>query len=338
MKNFGIDFGNGYVKAVSDKGSFVIPSLIAIKELEDNAVSATFKNDFRINTFKRKSDDYEYYFGEDLLLEVDEEDVLTTSSNNKRYNTVVFQQMAEFALAELASYEEESKVDVRLVTGMPSNEIGFSTLKKDFQTFLEGVHVVSRNGKDIIIDVQEVIIIQQPLGTLFNIYLNDKSQVHDDFKYGNIVVIDFGSGTTIIDEYKNMKRAGGKTIKNGMRNFYKNIAKTLSTRCEQDVDPLNIEEGIRNGKFLAEFGQSRLNFRDIFDREVIKKLNETLSAYEDTVNEQGVTAFVTTGGGANVFNDALKKQKENFVPTDNSQMATANGYLKLAKSFDKAKK
>lgn len=335
MKNFGIDFGNGYVKAVSEKGAFVIPSLIATKDLEDNAVSSAFKNDFKLNTFKRKSDDYEYLFGEDLLLEVDESSITTTNSNNKRYETLVFQQMAEFALAELASYEKESKVDVRLVTGMPSNEIQFAALKKDFQVFLEGVHVVSRNGKDIIIDVQEIVIIEQPLGTLFNVYLNDKSQVHEAFKYGNIVVIDFGSGTTIIDEYKNMKRAGGKTIKSGMRNFYKNIAKTLSKKSEQDVDPLNIEEGIRNQTFLAEFGQSRLDFRSIFDKEVAKKLNETLAAYEDTVNEQGVTAFITTGGGANVFNDVLQKQKKNFVPTENSQMATANGYLKLAKSFDK---
>ncbi|WP_186673509.1 hypothetical protein [Sporosarcina sp. BP05] len=335
MINFGIDFGNGYVKAVSEKGSFVIPSLIAIKDLEDNAVSSAFKNDFKLNTFKRKQDDHEYLFGEDIAMEVEEGFITTTNSNNKRYETIAFQQMADFALAELASYEDESKVDVRLVTGMPSNEIQFATLKKDFSSFLKGVHVVSRNGQDIIIDVKEVVIIEQPLGTLFNLYLNDKSQVHDNFKFGNIVVIDFGSGTTIIDEYKNMKRADGKTIKSGMRNFYKNIAKTLSKKSEQDVDPLHIEEGIRNETFLAKFGQSRLSFQDIFDKEVTKKLNETLAAYEDTVDEQGVTAFVTTGGGAIVFNKVLKQQKNNFIPTENSQMATANGCLKLAKSFDK---
>lgn len=336
MKNWAIDFGNGYVKAVSDMGSFVIPSLIATKELEDNAVSSAFENTFNVNTFKRKSDDEEYYFGVEIAKEVDEVDLTTTNSSNDRYNTLAFQRMAEFALAELAVFEDDpSKVDVRLVTGMPSNEIEFTGLKNGFIKFLEGVHVVSRNGQDIIVDVKEVIVIEQPLGTLFNIYLNDKSQVHSDFKFGNIVVVDFGSGTTIIDEYKRMKRAKSTVKQNGMRQFYKNIAKVLSKKNELNIDPLHIEEGIRNNSFLAEFGQHRLPFRPIFDKEVTRKLNETLAAYEDTVEEQGVTAYVTTGGGANVFNEVLKQKKNNFIPTENSQMATANGYLKLAKSLDK---
>lgn len=336
MKNYGIDFGNGYVKAVSDMGSFVIPSLIAVKDLEDNAVSSAFSNDLDLNTFKRKGDREEFYFGKDISKEIDMDNLTTTNSNNNRYETLPFQQMADFALAELASLEEDSSnVDVRLVTGMPSNEIGFSDLRKGLQEFLKGAHVVTRNKKEIIINVKEVIIIEQPLGTLFNIYLNDKSQVHDSFKDGTIVVIDFGNGTTIIDEYKNMKHSDGQTIPHGMRRFYKKIAEALSKQISTHVDPLHIEEGIRNETLLAEFGQTRVNFSDLYEKEIVKKLNETLAVFEDTVTEQNVTAFVTTGGGANVFNKALKEKKNKFLPTKDSQMATAKGYLKLAKTRDK---
>lgn len=333
--NFGIDFGNGYVKGKSKKGDFIIPSFIAVDELEDNVISSSFEQEFDVHSFKRKTDDNAFIFGKDISKAVATNKLLSTNSSNERYTIESFQRMVVFALAELASYEETETVDVRLVTGMPSEELQFSRLKKTFEDFLMGMHVVERDGVPLMINVKEVKIIEQPLGTLFNTYLNDDSMIHTDFKNGNVVVIDFGSGTTIIDQYYQMKRANGTTINNGMREFFKGIAKDLSIKHEVKVNQIHVEEGIKNGTYEAVFGQYQLPFVEIFERKVKEKLDDTISNYEDYIEDNSVNAFVITGGGANIFSDHIKKHKKNFTVVDDPQIATSNGYYKLAMAFDK---
>ena len=335
LVNFGIDFGNGYVKAKSEKGSFIIPSFIAVDELEDNVISASFEQKFDVHSFKRKTDDNAFIFGKDIALAVDTNKLLSTNSSNERYTIESFKRMVVFALAELASHEDGETVDVRLVTGMPSEELQFSKRRDNFEKFLMGMHVVERAGVPLMINVKEVKIIEQPLGTLFDTYLNDDSMIHTDFKNGNVVVIDFGSGTTIIDQYHQMKRANGTTINRGMREFFKIIARDLSKKVEVPVNQIHVEEGIKNGSYEAVFGQYRLPFVEIFERRVKEKLDDTISHYEDDIEDSSVNAFVITGGGANIFSDHIKKHKKNFTVVNDPQTATSNGYYKLAIAFDK---
>lgn len=333
--NFGIDFGNGYVKGKSEKGEFIIPSFLAIDELRDNVISSSFEQKHDIRSFKRKSDANTFLFGKDILNAVNADNLIPTNSTNKRYKMPAFQRMVEFALSELASYEGQDTVEVRLVTGMPSEELQYATLKKDFQSFLEGMHTVERDGVPLMVNVKEVKIIEQPLGTLFDTYLNEDSMIHSDFKNGNVVVIDFGSGTTIIDQYHQMRRANGVMVQRGMRDFFKNIAEDLSNKGEVKVNQLYVEEGIKNGSYTAEFGQHRMPFQDIFERRVEEKIDDTISRYEDSIEESAVSAFVITGGGANVFSEHIKSYKKNFTVVGEPQTATANGYFKLAKAFVK---
>lgn len=333
--NFGIDFGNGYVKAKSGKGSFVIPSAIVVDDLKDNEISSIYEEENNVHSFKRKSDDNAYLFGADIINKSHANSLIWTNSNNDRYNIESFKRLAEFALCELASYEESDSIDVRLVTGMPSEELGFSRIKSNFEDFLKGIHAVERDGKSYAINVKEVKIIEQPLGTLFDTYLNEESMIHKDFKHGNIVVIDFGSGTTIIDEYQQMKRAKGITIREGMKSFFKNIAQKLSSQVEVSVNPIFIERGIKDGSFVAEFGQNKFPFKDIFEREVKIKLENTISAYEENIVESTVNAFVLTGGGANIFSNYLNELKKNFIVVDEPQTSTSYGYYKLAAALGK---
>ena len=335
--NFGIDFGNGYVKGKSEKGNFIIPSIIAIDDSKSNEISSNFEQKYNIHTFKRKEDDNAYIFGKDIKKAVNDSDLIHTNSSNERYTLENFKRLVIFSLAELGSFEKEESIDVRLITGMPSEEVEINKLKDSFLKFLLGMHVVERDGKSIMIHVKEVKIIEQPLGTLFNHYLNEKSQIHKDFKNGNIVVIDFGSGTTIIDQYFNMKRIGGTTINSGMRKFLKGIAKELTTINQVKVNPIFVEEGIKDKTFTATFGQYSLPFKSIFDKHVKRKIDSTIADYEDEIEDNTVNSFIITGGGANVFSDHVKEYKNNFIVVESPQTATVNGYYKLALSFAKNK-
>lgn len=337
LKNFAIDFGNGYVKAKSEKGEFVFSSKIGFADdLGKSSLTNEFADDLSISVFQRK-DELEYVFGNDIEKAVNTSDIISTDSINNRYELDSFKRLVDFALAELASYENETNINVRLVTGMPSAEIEMSAKYEAFKKYLQGNHLVTRNNVDFVINVKEVKIIEQPLGTLLNVYLNDKLQVHQTFKNGLIVVIDFGSGTTIVDVFKNMKRIGGRTLNSGMINFHKNIADILSKELSTNVDPIFIEEGIRNKSYLAKFGSLSHDFKNIFDKQVRKVLESVIQIYEREIGQETlVNDFIVTGGGGLIIGEQLTKMKPNFKLVEDSQTSTVNGYYKLGEKLRKA--
>lgn len=338
LKNYAIDFGNGYVKAKSDLGKFIIPAKIGFeKDLGTSSLDGEFETKYRINRFSRKQDSQVYIFGEDIEDAISNpNDLISTNSNNVRYNLKSFEQLVEFSLSELAKYEDDNTVDVRLVTGMPSVDIQKKEIVNTFEDFLKGVHVVKRNNEEFIINVKEVKIIEQPLGTLLNLFLNEDLMVHKRLKEGLIVVVDFGSGTTIVDIYKNMKRVSGQTIKSGMIQFYKKIADILLSEKSLEVDPHFIEVGIRDKTYLAKVGNQSIDFKDIFDNILEQKIQRIVQSYEDEIDQEAlVNDFIVTGGGSFIIGDQLKEQKKNFRLIDNPQFSTTNGYYKLAKSMRK---
>ena len=334
--NFGIDFGNGYVKAKSNKGEFVFSSKIGFSsDLGTSSLEDHFSNDEDIHLYKRK-DESEYVAGKDIEKVIEPEKLITTNSANNRYNLDSFKRLVDFSLAELASLEDENNIEVRLVTGMPSNEILMKEKKAAFENYLKGTHLVERDKKEYIINISDLKVIEQPLGTLLNVYLNEDLKVHKTFKKGVVVVIDFGSGTTIVDIYKNMKRIGGRTLNEGMIQFHKKIAEQLSNKHSINIDSSFIEEGIRNKSFIAEIGNEAFNFENLFNELVERKIESVVQIYESEIGEEvSVNDFIVTGGGSFIIGEQLQKIKSNFKIVENPQTSTANGYYKLAKSFRK---
>jgi len=334
VKDFAIDFGNGYVKAISEKGQFVAPAKLGYEhDLGTTTLGGRdFQNNFDINLFKYKEDEASLVFGSEIEDAIEPENLLPTDSTNNRYLLPAFKKLVDFALAELASMEDETKIDIRLVTGMPSDDIQKSEFIQSFKTFLKGHHVVERNSIEYVINVNELKIIEQPLGTLLNVFLNDDLKVHKTFKNGLIVVIDFGSGTTIVDIYRKMKRIGGKTIPNGMIQFHETIADTLSSKKNIAATNTMIEKGIRNKTYTAEFGQESISFKSIFDAELQKKLQTIIQTYERVIGqEEHVNDFIITGGGSFIIGKELKEIKPKFRLLENPQLSTATGYIKLGK-------
>lgn len=334
LTNFAIDFGNGYVKAKSEKGEFVYSSKIGHSSSLGTS-SLSFSDGLSINRYQRK-DEGEYVFGKDLERAIDPEELISTNSSNNRYTLDSFKRLVDFSLAELASYEEEKNINVRLVTGMPSVEMSMQKKKDTFERYLKGTHVVYRNGIEHVINVKELKLIEQPLGTLLNVYLNEQLKVHKTFKNGLVVVIDFGSGTTIIDIYRNMRRIDGRTLNTGMIEFHGKIAELLSSDLSVNINPQYIENGIKNKTYIAKVGNQSLSFKEYFDQELMKKIESIVQIYESLIGEEAlVNDFVITGGGALIIGDQLKEIKPNFKIVENPQISTARGYFKLAKTLVK---
>lgn len=151
-------------------------------------------------------DDEVYIWGVGIKQAVDPDSLIPTYTHNNRYNQKRFKLLCSFILAELASdYEEHELNDVTVVTGVPSQEVGTKEAE-EFKRFLQQKHLVTRNGVQRMINVTDVRITEQPLGTLLNEYMNDSGQIHKELMTSTVTVIDFGAGTTIMDTFKNLKR------------------------------------------------------------------------------------------------------------------------------------
>jgi len=335
LRNFAVDFGNGYVKAKSEQKTLIYSSKMGHESEMGSSSLSELETNYDVGIFQRK-DEEKFVLGNDVGEVIEPSRLLSTSDLNNRYDNTLFKRLIDFVLVDLASYENEESIDVRLVTGMPSHELAMSEKRKKFHDYLLGRHIAVKDGKEYVVNVKELKIIEQPLGTLLNEFMNDELKIHKTLKHGNIVVIDLGSGTTIIDYYKNMKRNDGTVINEGMNHFLNHIAKQLTQKVETPIDDEHINRGIRNGKYTAILAETAYPFKQQFELETTKKIQSIMSKYTSVVDQESlVNRFILTGGGANVIGQTFAQEKDNFFKVENPQTAIVNGYFKLAQSLDK---
>src|SRR5699024_3289623 len=337
IKDFAIDFGNGYVKAKSNKQEFTYPAKFGFEEKLGTSSLEILEDSYNVNTFNYKND-RKYVVGHDVEDVFQPKDLIATDSKNNRYAKKAFQQLVDAVLADLASLEDSKTVDVRLITGMPSDDLAHEGSKESFVNFLKGHHIIQKNGEEYVINVKELRLIEQPLGTLLNVFMTNDGKVHKDLKHGLIVVIDFGSGTTIVDIYQNMKRIGGDSSSEGMIKFYEDIASRMKKNKKLQYTPdINfIEKGIVNKTYTAEYGQEKHEFKDILKEVLEEKLLDITQLYERIAgNDDLINDFIINGGGSYTLGDEIKQENPKFRLLDSPQTSTVNGYFKLGNSLRK---
>lgn len=342
MLAFAFDVGNGFVKARNDKRKIIAPSVIAKEESVGVSsiinMSSNFESNLNYQVFESNLDHgTSYIWGERVKEAVNPDSLILTYTHNNRYTQKRFKLLCSFILAELASdYEEHELNDVIVVTGLPSQEVNTKEAE-EFKGFLQQKHVVTRNGEQRLINVTDVRIIEQPLGTLLNEYMNDTGQVNKDLMTSTITVIDFGAGTTIIDTFKNLKRLEDKseTYYEGMNDIHRRIARQLERKHSiKGLDPSYIDEGFRNGNMVAEISERRkYAFEDVAKDVIIDFIDKRISDIDSTLtNRDSIDKFILTGGGVNIIGEQFKKafNEETLKVVPNSQESNQNGFYKLA--------
>lgn len=337
---FAFDVGNGYVKAKSSKREIIAPSVIAKEtSLGESSIMHLMDNSNRdYETFESQLDDgVKYIWGSGITRAVDPESLIPTYTHNDRYTQKRFKLLTSFILAELANdFSDEVLMDVVVVTGLPSQEIGTDD-EKSFKSFLNQKHVVTRNGVQRMINVTDVRIVEQPVGSLLKLYMNEEGKIHEDLLTNTITVIDFGAGTTILDTFKNLKRLNGKseTFYEGMNDLHRIIAKELERAYNiKGLDPSYIDKGFRNGSLIAEISErKKYPFEDIAKEVIINFIDKRLSEIDRTLtNCDSVDKFIITGGGVNIVGERFKEsfKESNLEEIQDSQKANLEGFYNLA--------
>lgn len=335
MELFVIDCGNATIKATNSKGPFyTIPSYIAEDTREANEYTGSVQSKHDIARFNCELDaNRTYIFGENIL-NVENVHLRSTYTHNDRYEKQAFQLSMKFMLAELAKDFDDDNIEVMLVTGIPSEEKG-TVQEKNFREWLKGKHLVKRNGVEYVINVKDVQILPQPFGTIMDLFLYENGQV-DERTRGNISVIDFGGGTTIIDTYNNLEwdRHRSRTIYNGQKDIYKNIASQLRQK-NKSITVENVEQSFYDkDKFVKVSNEIMVDAKDEKSHEVTSFVQNIVTSFDNVIPDSSdINRLILTGGGVNNVGGEFMRQYKGIKidMVDDSQTANVNGFYKFGK-------
>lgn len=320
----GLDHGNGWVKAKGEKRQLVLPSYIA--ELSKVGQSYSDVEDLKLNEYVSAEYKKEtYVWGEDVK-KVDE--TTSTYSQNNRYQNKFYQLVSLFAIYEALGTGKKFD-NILVITGVPSDEKGTEAEAQLIESLI-GTHTI--NGTKI--EIVEVIVLPQPLGTVMSLYLDNEGYIKDEkFQTGRIGIIDVGTGTTDLDIVQSLRRQDDyKSIPYGMMDVYTNIEKYLKTKSVSNIFIPKVEEGWSLGVYKASerhvtsFGEHKQKaIEDVFKhiRQGIDLSWKDLKKFDK---------LILTGGGASTFNRHFNQYIDDVydVPK-NPQTANVEGFFNYGK-------
>lgn len=323
----GLDHGNGWVKAKTSTNQIVLPSYISRPEdIGEGLVGKSLKlKEYESSHAKGET----YVWGHDV---VKSKKFLSTYGSQDRYKQKYYGLLSQFALAEVLSTLELDVIDnVWVITGVPSEEKG-TVFEEDLKRTLSGAHLVKVNGEDKIIKVTKVIVLPQPVGTVMSLYLDDKGYVDQaNYESANIGIVDLGTGTTDLDNIKELRRLedGTQSITIGMFDVYKNIAKYIKKQHPSyNVTPQSVENQFNSNSYV-------LSQRASVDITEIKEkvLEETAMDIKNNItqvwkNWEVFDKIIITGGGASSLGIKLKELIEDADVVKNSQIANVSGFYR----------
>ncbi|HLO12796.1 MAG TPA: plasmid segregation protein ParM [Pseudoneobacillus sp.] len=326
----GLDHGNGWVKVWGARKCLVFPSYIA--DLEKVGTTYNDVADLKLNEYTDAEYKKEtYVWGEDVK---QVQGAISTYSQNNRYANKFYQLVSLFAIYEALGTGKKFD-NVLVVTGVPTDEKG-TPAEQELIESLIGTHII--NGKKI--EIVEVVVLPQPLGTVMSLYLDNDGYIKDSkYQTAKIGIIDVGTGTTDLDVIYSLRRQDShKSITYGMMDIFTNVATYLKKKAVSIISIPKIEEGWKLGVYkeserhVTSFGEyKRKAVEDVF-----KYISEGISLLWKNLKIFDI--LILTGGGAMTFKSHFDKYIDDIydIP-EKPQTANVEGFYNYGKYIQAVK-
>ncbi len=229
---------------------------------------------------------------------------------------------------------------VNIVTGLP---VGFyREYHQRFAKLLKGQHEITFQKNDgssenCRLNIGNLRIIPQPLGSIFNLLLNDSGKiVNRELAKQKIGVIDIGFRTTDFCIFHGLQyvERGSSTTDTGIAKSFGVIAKKLRDECKVNVELFRLYNAIESG-FIKIRGKE-FNIAKIRDA-VFSHAASIIASDVDRLwaDDWDIDAIIISGGGSMELSKYLQPLiAGNILPLDTSLDARLNnvqGYLKYAR-------
>ncbi|MDX1433850.1 MAG: ParM/StbA family protein [Gammaproteobacteria bacterium] len=333
MKVVGIDIGFGFTKATSGAETLIFKSIFGEAteiQFREQMLSAAGADEH----LHIEIDGESYFVGE---LAERQSHVRSFTLDQNQFITNFSKTMAMSALSRLVQPNET----VNLVTGLPVSY--YRRHREELSGLLLGSHVLTRvdlAGKrhDIPLTVNQVRVIPQPFGSLFNLMLTDNAEVYDKrFVQEKIGVIDVGFRTsdyTISDKTKYSSRGSGSTD-SGIARAFSIISAKLREHTGVDVELYRMYDAVARG--TIKIHGKTLDIKDLTE-EAFSKLASAVATEVDRLwaDDWDIDVIVVTGGGGAVLAPYLQPLLSGEVlsvdPTADSRLNNVRGYWKYGQN------
>jgi len=340
-----LDIGFGGSKGVSSFTGFedtvYIPSTVKAGKKINSKLLRLSKIEH--DTLVVSTDDGTFHVGKQAM-KMNKEDVSTRTLERDRAEDPVFRTLFRTMMGLLLPNTEE-EMEVFVITGLPNTDYD-KNIKDKLEEFINQTHEVEYHlseNKSIIkrIKVTGSVVIRQPEGAItFNHFkfidgILSKSQNYREF----VGLIDIGHYTTdyaLFDEGVIIENENtfGSTL--ATHDAYRKLKVMLSKKFAEmghtyEAPDEDLDRAFREKKIYF-FGEQDVSEEVAIaaadTAEAIAK--EVLDSWKQHANR--LHAIILSGGGANVFADALRKEfaernVQDFIVIDNPQFSNVFGYL-----------
>jgi plasmid segregation protein ParM len=327
-KNIGVDLGYGFVKVSDGKKDKIFPSVVGQARTLRYSTEENTDQNF-IKNMDVIVDDREYFVGE---LANRQSDIVLFSLDENRMD----EQISKILLITSLSLLSESKsTNFNTVTGLP---VGFYTeTKQTITQRFKGRHSIvlrknQKNESEQTLTVNEVKVLPQPFGSLFDLILDQNGTLIDEnLAASKVGIIDIGFRTTdfiVVDNLENIDRLSSSS-NTALSTAYFNIAEMLREEFKITKPIYQLDEIVRNG--IIRISGKSYNLDEIkkhaFSMVAEKLITEINSLW---TNKWELDMVFISGGGGMAISEFLLPAFENAVLVKEAQFANVYGFRKLA--------
>ncbi len=333
MNVVGIDIGFGFTKATTGKDMLVFKSIFGeatdIQFREQLLGASSPEEHLHIEL-----DGESFYVGE---LAERQSHVRSFTLDQNQFITNFAKIMAMAALSRLVSTND----NVNLVTGLPVSF--YRRHREELSGLLLGAHTIvtldaSGARHEMRMTVDQVRVIPQPFGSLFNLMMGDSAELSDKrYVEEKIGVVDIGFRTTdytVSDKTKYSGRGSGSS-ESGIARAFAMIAAKLQEKTGVDVELYRMHDAVARGSIKIR-GKT-IDLRPLTE-EAFSKLASAIATEVDRLwaDDWDIDLIVVTGGGGAVLAPYLEPLLSGEVlgidPTADSRLHNVRGYWKYGRN------
>ncbi len=316
MRVIGIDIGYGHTKVVADGHPLIFPSLVGpAKEINFTLGKKDSPGDVVEWDGKR------FFVGEKAR----HSDTIDFLRSREWIKDSIYAALLISAIKRVVG-EESTGEEAVIVTGLPVDYMKDSVVAVD----------VVRKVCDLLsINIVELKIIPQPIGSFFDILLDDAGNRRADAPYliKKLGLVDVGYNTTdyILLEncQESIERAAGSVSK-GAHDTYSLVARELKSRFNRDEVPIRDAEDAVRTRFFRSGGIN--NDVSLLVNDVLSQVGSSIAKLiaSKWAIEGEIDKVLLTGGGGVLLRQYLSRISPSLEMVQAPQIANARGYFKRA--------
>lgn len=332
MEILAIDTGFGFTKATNGNKSIIFKSILG-ESTDIQFKGGILGEGSPDENIQIEIDGQSYFIGE---MAERQSNVRSFTLDQAQFFSTQMKPLALAAAARLVG----SFMPTGLVTGLP---IGyFREYRESIVTALQGDHKIvltALNGKreEKTIKINEVKVIPQPFGSLFNLMMNDVGELGEKrYVHEKIGIIDIGFKTsdfTVADKMRYSER-GSRTTDTGIAKAFGMIAGKLREKSSVNIELYRLYDAVDKGSIKIKGKEYDLKAPTEI---VFSQLAASIASEVDRLwsEDWDIDTIVLTGGGGTALVKYLQPLINGQViavdPAKDPRLCNVKGYWKYGK-------